>query len=173
MYFFVLIFSIFISSASFAEELSHSGHSLFINNPQNWEIGKDLFGIPFILFSPQKNGQRSNISFAHTGAELELEVSALKKNQKQYQENKKNWAKIHSADIKGFLPYQSYLNHHQHRVHNIGFEYLHQNKHYVENSFYIECKGKVVFSKSLRLKSNEEHEAYFKSLINSLDCGVI
>lgn len=163
----------FFPNNSHAEELTHSGHTLYIENTQNWEIGKDLFGIPFILFSPQKNSQRSNISFAHTDVEMELSVSELSKSQKDYQKNKKNWAKTHDATIEEFHPYHSYLNSHQHRVHTLGVNYSHQNKSYVENSFYIECKGKIVFSKSLRLRDNQNDEAYFKSLINSLDCGVI
>lgn len=156
-----------------AMELKYEGHSLFVDVPENWQIGKDLFGIPYTFFSPQENGQRSNISFAPTGAELELDVATLKKNQKDYQENKKKWSEIHSATPLGFIPYKSYLNKNDHRVHTIGFSYSHREKKYIENSFYLECKGKIIFSKSLRLEVNQSHQKLFEEMINSLDCGVI
>lgn len=154
-------------------ELSHSGHGLYLDNPAEWEVGKDLFGIPFMLFSPQTNGQRSNISFAHTGVELALEVKALKDNQHFYQDNKKKWGEQHSIAILHFLPYMSYSNAHKHLVHTIGVSYESEKKVYVETSYYTECKGQIIFSKSLRLQQNSEHEKYFKTLIDSLDCGVL
>lgn len=162
-----------LTSTVYAVELTHSGHTLYLDNPQEWEVGKDLFGIPFMLFSPQLNGQRSNMSFAHSGVELELEVQALKDNQAAYQENKKKWGEVHSTKILTFMPYQNFLNSHKHQVHAIGVSFESEKKIYVETSYYTECKGKILFSKSLRLKENLEHEKYFKSLINSLDCGVL
>lgn len=170
---FLILSILLLASTCYGEELTHQGHTIYVDNPQQWEVGKDLFGIPFILFSPQKNTQRSNISFAHSGVELELDIKTLKNNQKDYQDNKIKWAQTHDIKIEGFLPYQSFVNLHKHQVHSIGMSYTHKNKTYIENSFYIECKGKIVFSKGLRLKVNEQDEAYFKSLINSLDCGVI
>lgn len=168
----VLFFTALFSTAQ-AVELTHSGHHLYLDNPQEWEIGKDLFGIPFMLFSPAANGQRSNISFAHTGVELELEAKALKDNQLSYQENKKKWAQVHQVSIKSFLPYQSFHNNHNYLVHSIGMVYESEQKTYIETSYYTECKGVILFSKSLRLEKNSEHEKYFRSLINSLDCGVL
>lgn len=173
MKFLLIIVSLFLTVPTYALELTHSGHTLYLDNSQKWEVGKDLFGIPFILFSPRKNIQRSNISFSHTGAELELDVKTLKDNASDYQENKKKWAEIHQAEINSFIDYQSFLNSHDHRVHAIGVNYTHNKKSYVETSFYIECKGQIVFSKGLRLQENLVDEKYFFSLIDSLDCGVL
>ena len=169
----IAVFTILLTSSAMAMELKYEGHSLSVEVPENWQLGKDLFGIPFTFFSPQENGQRSNITFAPTGAELELDVLALKKNQKDYQENKKKWTETHSARLNGFIPYRSYLNKNDHRVHTIGFSYTHRDKKYIENSFYLECKGKIIFSKSLRLEQNQPHQKFFEEMINGLDCGVI
>lgn len=168
-----LSFLILSLSTAFAEELKHSGHSIFIDNKAHWEVARDLFGIPFILFSPGKNGQRSNISFAHTGVDLELEVSALKENQRDYQLGKEKWAQTHQALIKRFIPYESHLNSLNHRFHSIGVIYESEKRIYQEMSFYIECKGQIVFSKGLGLIENIEDQNYFKELINSLDCGAL
>ncbi len=127
--------------------------------------------MPFIYFSPSQNGQRSNISFTDTGAELELDIKLLAQNQDQYQRGRKVWAHTVGADSLSFTPYIVKINKYGHRIHSIGFNYVHEGKTYSERSHYIECKGKLLFSKSLRLKNNESHERDFQDLLHSLDCG--
>lgn len=152
-------------------ELKKSTRSIFIQEKPNWEMGRDLFGMPYIYFSPQVNGQRSNISFTDTGADLELDVSALSSNQNDYQENKKKWAESVGASPLGFIPYKVTTNKHGHKIHQIGFNYSHEGMNYNERSFYIECRGKILFSKSLRLDKNSAHDKDFDDLLSDLDCG--
>jgi hypothetical protein len=152
-------------------ELKHQNRTIFIKEFSNWELGKDLFGMPFIYFSPQKNGQRSNISFTDTGASLELDVKSLAENQKDYQKGRKEWAETVGASPLSFSPYKVTTNKLGHRVHQIGFSYQHEQKVYEETSYYIECRGKILFSKSLRLRENDEHDKNFRELIESIDCG--
>lgn len=152
-------------------ELKKGTRSIFIEEKKDWELGRDLFGMPFIYFSPQVNGQRSNISFTDTGADLELDIQELAKNQNDYQKNKKKWAESVGALPIGFKPYQVTVSKHGHKVHQIGFSYSHEGETYDERSYYIECRGKILFSKSLRLEENVQHDKDFAELINTLDCG--
>lgn len=152
-------------------ELSKNSRSIFIPQKSNWELGKDLFGMPFIYFSPQVNGQRSNISFTDTGAEVELDIKSLAKSQNDYQKNKRKWSESVSADPQSFFPYEVKVNKYGHRVHKIGFSYVHEGELYVEKSNYVECRGRVIFAKSLRLAKNSAHEKDFDDLIYNLDCG--
>jgi hypothetical protein len=168
----VSIVSLFSSIAHAATlELKKNTRSIFIQEKKNWTLGKDLFGMPFIYFSPQVNGQRSNISFTDTGADVELDVKSLATTQDKYKANKKEWADSVGASPVSFEPYKVKINNHGHKVHEIGFNYEHEGKTYKEKSFYIECRGKIIFSKSLRLNVNEEHDKDFNDLITSLDCG--
>ena len=169
---FALILSVFsINVQAKTLELKKNHNSILIEEKSNWTLGKDLFGMPFIYFSPQTNGQRSNISFTDTGAEIELDVTSLSENQEKYQSGKKNWAEQVDARPLGFIPYALLTNKYGHKIHKIGFLYEHQGEAYTETSYYIECRGKLLFSKSLRLKVNEQHEKDFQDLIMTLDCG--
>ncbi len=152
-------------------ELKKNTRSIFIEEKSNWKLGKDLFGMPFIYFSPEANGQRSNISFTDTGAEVELDIKSLAEAQNDYQTNKKSWATQIGASVQAFSPYEVLINKHGHKVHKIGFSYLHGEDSYHEKSYYVECRGKIVFAKSLRTSQNEAHEKDFSELINTLDCG--
>jgi hypothetical protein len=172
--FFVLTF--IVSTFSFGAiaksmELKKGSRSIFIEEKPDWKLGKDLFGLPFMYFSPQKNGQRSNISFTDTGANLELDIKSLASSQDKYQQGRKEWAQQVGATPLGFSAYEVKVNQHGHRVHKIGFNYEHEGKSYFEKSFYIECRGKIIFAKSLRLSENEMHEKDFSDLIGGLDCG--
>lgn len=163
------LFSQFAQAASL--ELKKNTRSIFIEEKTDWSLGRDLFGMPFIYFSPEANGQRSNISFTDTGADLELDIKSLATTQDKYQANKKKWAKQIDATPLSFSPYEVTVNKHGHKIHRIGFNYSHEGESYNEKSFYIECRGKVLFSKSLRVKENQMHDKDFDDLLNSLDCG--
>lgn len=152
-------------------ELQKDSRSIFIEEKDDWELGKDLFGMPFIYFSPQTNGQRSNISFTDTGAEFGLDVKSLSSSQDKYQTNKKLWAEKVGATPVSFAPYETSVNQRGHKIHKIGFVYQHEGKTYNEKSYYIECRGKILFSKSLRLSENAAHDKDFSDLISSVDCG--
>ncbi len=152
-------------------ELKKNTGTIYIPEKSNWKLGKELFGMPFIYFAPEKNGQRSNISFTDTGAELELDINSLASTQEKYQSGRKNWAKKVGADPISYEAYEVKVNKNGHRVHRIGFNYAHEGKVYAEKSYYVECRGKILFSKSLRLRENASHEKDFEDLLSSLDCG--
>jgi hypothetical protein len=172
-----IITFIFLAHASVASagklELKKDQASIFIQEVTGWELVRDLFGMPFVYFSPLQSGQRSNISFTDTGARLALEIKALAQNQRDYQHGRREWSRQIGATTVSFYPYEVRINSRGHRVHQIGHSYEHEAKVYSEKSYYIECRGKIVFAKSLRLRSNDDHEKDFHTLIDSLDCGGI
>lgn len=154
-------------------ELKKDQYSIYFEEVSDWSLSRDLFGIPFIYFSPQTNGQRSNISFNSTNVELQLDFKSLNASQDKYKENKEAWSeKVNATPLK-FLPLKSFINKNGHKVYSIGFDYQHQEKTYSEMSYYIECKGKLIFSKSLRLKENVIHDVNFDHIISSLNCGEV
>ena len=169
----VLIILFSFSAHAKVLELKKNSGTIFISEKTNWKLGKELFGMPFIYFSPQENGQRSNISFTDTGAEVKLDIQTLAKTQDQYQVGKKKWAETVGADPLSFEPYEVKMNKNGHRIHRVGFNYAHEGKVYAEKSYYIECKGKILFSKSLRLEENAAHEKDFADFLSTIDCGGI
>lgn len=145
---------------------------IFVPEQKGWELGKDMFGMPFIYFSPQTNGQRSNISFTTTGLDVEFNLAVMNKDKAGHQKLKREWAAEVLATPTGFIPYKRWANAQGHTIHEIGFEYDHEGKHYVEKSFYIDCRGRLIYAKSLRLKDNAAHDKEFTTLVKEMDCGV-
>ncbi len=167
----LLIFSTHSLVWAETQTLSTAQGRILIPILKKWELGKNLFGMPFLYFSPQTNGQRSNISFTDTGVNLEIDLSRLRANNESYHKIKNDWAQSIGGKIIAFHPFKIWKNDQGHAVHEIGVEYIHENKSYLEKSFYVDCKGKLIFAKSLRLKLNQEHQKDFDLLLNKLDCG--
>jgi hypothetical protein len=167
---FIILFIVGTASAE-TLDLKSGSRSIFISQKDNWLLKRDLFGMPFVYFSPLTHGQRSNISFTETGADIEIDPSSLKSSEENYQKMKNNWARKVGAAQLQFFPYTITPNKLGHRVHQIGFRYEHEGKTYDEKSFYIECRGRIIFAKALRLRENSAHDKDFSDLISSLDCG--
>tara|TARA_R110002072_G_scaffold64203_1_gene159109 strand:+ start:82777 stop:83301 length:525 start_codon:yes stop_codon:yes gene_type:complete len=150
--------------------LSHERGTIYIEEQKGWELSKDIFGMPFMYFSPKHSGQRSNISFAHTGTDFTFDKKEMKKNESQYREGKEKWAKKVGASILKVSPYLTFKNNFGHLVHKIGVQYKFKKKHYFETSYYIECKKKMLFSKTLRLQQAGSHQKSFDKIIKSVNC---
>ena len=162
------------SSVAFAavQKLETTHGKIFVPILSNWELGRDMFGMPFIYFSPRSNGQRSNISLTATGVDVEINLADMAKNPDAFKMLKLSWAKEVDATPGAFFPYKSWKNDHGHTVHEIGFEYAHMGKSYVEKSFYVDCRARLIYLKSLRLEQNAIHDTDFKKIVQDLDCGL-
>lgn len=153
-------------------ELKHPSiqGSIFINMPTGWDVHQNVLGMPFVLFSPKENGQKSNLSFVPTSAELKVDDKSLGKDIANYQQGKKNWANKIGATIDGFEPLKSFINKHGNKVTRVGVYYTFKKKKYLEKSFYIECDGRLLHSKALTLKSNVGHYKNIDSVIQGVRC---
>ena len=169
--FLMMGFSSWSWGAAVVQKLETDYGKIFIPEIKDWEMGRDMYGMPFIYFSPQVNSQRSNISFTYTGVEVKVNLAEMGQDPKGYEELKNNWASSVDAKPLKFHAYKSWKNRHGHTVHEVGFDYLFKEKNYAEISYYIDCKGQLVYAKSLRLQANAEHAPLMQSLVRELDCG--
>ncbi len=160
-----------ISVSASVQKLETELGSVYVPQLPQWELGRNMYGMPFIYFSPRANGQRSNISFTFTGVDVELDLAVMGKDAEGFRRLKENWAKTVEARIDSVIPYRSWKNQHDHTVHEVGVSYTHEGKRYLEKSFYVNCRRQLVYSKALRLLDNASHEAEFTRLVNELDCG--
>lgn len=168
---FLLVFLIHPSLRASEHRLEHLRGNITIPQIQGWEIKEKVFGMPYMLFSPQTKGQRSNISFTHSGIDFPFKVSEIEKSLRQYQDLKKEWTRKIGAEYIKVHEHQRKENLLGHTLYVFGFEYEHQKKHYVEKTYLIQCRGEMVYAKSLRLNENEEHEAKFDKFLNLLNCS--
>ncbi len=103
----IFTLSIF-SIVAFAKDLTmpHKSGTLITVEKKDWEMGKDMFGIPYMYFSPKKNGQRSNITFVATGADINFDTTNIATGMRDYEKMKKTWAQKTESTVQGFIPYR-------------------------------------------------------------------
>jgi hypothetical protein len=153
------------------EVLKTDSGTIVVSKPNGWTIEERVLGIPFVFFSPKINGQRSNVSFTHTGQNLKLNNKALLADFKNYKLGKKQWADKVGAKIIKVLPLKSFQNTHGHNVTQIGVSYKFKKKSYIEKSYYIECGQKLLHSKALTLQKNKTHHKLVENMIKGIDCA--
>ena len=170
-----IVLMMLLSSWSWAQtntqKLETEYGKIYVPEYSDWEMGRDMYGMPFIYFSPQENSQRSNISFTYTGVEVLVNLAEMGQDPKGYQELKDNWAKTVEAKPLDYHAYKSWKNNHGHTVHEVGFDYEFKKKRYHEKSYYINCRGQLVYAKSLMLMINKDHAPKLLRLVQELDCG--
>lgn len=152
--------------------LAHPRGNIEIIKIDNWEMAENVFGIPYIYFSPLENGQRSNISFTHTGLDFPFDENDLEGSLVEYRSLKQVWAKKVGAEIISFSNHELYETSQGHPVHQFSFSFRSNESQYIETSYYLACFEKMIFIKSLRLIQNTSHELAFTRLINSIRCQV-
>lgn len=137
---------------------------------KGWTLEKNVLGLPYVYFSEHVNGQKSNMSLINSKSKIQLDEKSLKKDEASYLEGKKNWAKKVNAKIIKAKPYETFINAHGHKVHQIGVQYLFKKKLYSENSYYVECRDKTLILKSLNLVKNFKHQVSFNRIAKEINC---
>ncbi|GAB4010255.1 MAG: hypothetical protein Fur0010_02530 [Bdellovibrio sp.] len=159
------------SHYSFGEVLNFDkSGKLYVDIHKSWELKKDVFGFPFMAFSPTEMGQKSNLSFLASGESLAFDEVRMKKEVDDYKKIKTDWAEKVGAKILKTYPLSTNVNSKGHKIHKIGIDYSFNNKNYIETSYYIECRGKLYFSKSLLLRENSSRQKDVDEMIKGLDC---
>lgn len=170
----ILLFLVF-SQASFAYpvELKHPKIKgiIYLDQPEGWEVHQNVMGLPFVLFSPKENGQRTNLSFVPTSASVVMDTKGLQKDMNTYKEGKKKWAEKIGAKINVYEPLKSFQNKHGNKITQIGLQYTFKKKNYIEKSYYIECNGKLVHSKATLISKNSDHSKMIEEMMKGVRCG--
>ncbi|MCF8059710.1 MAG: hypothetical protein K9K67_10460 [Bacteriovoracaceae bacterium] len=154
-----------------ADVLKTDMGTILVSRPRGWTIEERVLGLPFVLFGPKENGQRSNVSLTHTGQELKLDSPALKKDILNYKLGKSKWANKVGAKIIKILPLKTYQSERGHKVTQVGVTYQFKKKNYIEKSYYIECGINLLHSKALTLEKNKSHYHEIEKMIKGIDCA--
>jgi hypothetical protein len=171
MYFtFFFIFSYcLLSFEAKAFVISDDRGKIDLEVPQNWKYKKNLLGLPHVFIS-STDKQKTSLSVTMTGiVGVKLPHKELAKNQNDYQDGRKNWAKERHFRITQFYPYVVKLNSEKIKIHEIGLEYKKRDKEYTEISYFAECPKSFIHMKALGEK-NSAGTLIAKKIPESLKC---
>ncbi len=168
---YLFLLTVFFTQSISALTVTDQKGKVEIDLKKDWEYDQNILGIPH-LFSTKDTPERSSLSLTLTGIKgVNLPIQDLQKNQSQYQNGRKNWAKNHEATIEKFLPYTVLTNAAKVKIHVIGVEYKMAGTRYLEKSYYVECPNSFAHLKLLS-PQNEQRIKEAGEMIESLKCSL-
>lgn len=128
-----------------------------IEVPKGWQNAEELFGIPLTILGPEKDGSRPVINVTPTGiAQVKFDAKELEKSQSEYRDGKKQWLDSMKGTAVSFDDYHTEKWTGIDEAHVIGFRYKVAEVEFTEKSYYVLCKDKLYYIKTLMRASQEE-----------------
>jgi hypothetical protein len=157
-----LIFFISASVLAKTESFELQNKKVTITHPENWETAKDLYGIPLTVLGPYENNSRPVLTILPTN--LKKENHSEKDFQKLFQNfkaEKEDWIGTHKGKLLKYEATTKVQPRKDLQGHFIGAEFVINEIHFIERSYYLYCKDEIYNLKySIRL----DHQKYLQDL---------
>ncbi len=162
--------SVAISPLTYQDQLIQE-KKIKIGLPKGWEAVKNLYGLPLVALGPWENKSRPAISWMYTGMTTKIMKDAeFQKLFVDFKKDKEEWLKGHAGTLKKFEgPTPSDFKN-KLRGHYIGAEFVVNDIHFIERSYYLYCNDEVY---NVKWSIREEHSKYIKDIdqiVGSLQC---
>jgi len=133
-----------------------------IEVPKEWETVKDLYGLPLVALGPEEDETRPAIAFTFTGMTKKImKEESFQKLFIDFRKEKDNWVRKHKGQLLKFEEMTPVKMTSDVHGHFIGAEFIVEDTHFVERSYYLYCKDEVYHVKwSMR----DEHRKHMKDL---------
>lgn len=142
-----------------------------IDVPIGWEGVRDLFGLPLVVLGPWENNSRPAISWMLTGMTKKImKEEEFKKLFTGFKEDKVSWLQEHTGKLLKFEEPTSKAFSKDLSGHFIGAEFVVNDIHFIERSFYLYCKDEVF---NVKWSIRDEHRKYMNEInqiVGSLKC---
>lgn len=152
------------SSGAMASVESHiiQGKKVQIEVPKEWETVKDLYGLPLVALGPEEDETRPAIAFTYTGMTKKImKVENFQKLFSDFRKEKDDWVRKHKGQLLKFEEMTPVKMTSEVHGHFIGAEFIVEDTHFVERSYYLYCKDEVYHVKwSMR----DEHRKHMKDI---------
>lgn len=150
--------------ASYAKVQSFTlegGKKVSVDVKENWEAAKDLFGIPLTVLGPWANESRPVVSILPTNVKkTDTSEEQFKKYFSDFKKDKDEWVQEHKGKLISYEPATS-VKMGEKSGHFIGAEFVINNVHFIERSYYLFCKDEIY---NLKYSMRDEHRKYTKDL---------
>src|SRR6185437_989467 len=125
--------------------------------PAQWEDEKNFLGVPLIVLGPRdRDSSRPVVTVVPTGIDASgFEDDSIKKEVRDYRKGREQYVKKHSGVILAFEPYRTESMADGVQGRSIGVRYKADGKTFIEKSYFLICKKKLYFLKSI-LGSRQE-----------------
>ncbi|MFL5784652.1 MAG: hypothetical protein ACJ76H_08595 [Bacteriovoracaceae bacterium] len=133
-----------------------------IDVPGGWQGVKDLYGLPLVVLGPWENSSRPAISWMYTGMTKKImKEDEFRKIFTGFKEDKESWLKEHSGKLLKFEQPTEKSFSKDLSGHFIGAEFVVNDIHFIERSYYLYCKDEVY---NVKWSIRDEHRKYLAEI---------
>lgn len=170
----VLLLLIFSCSLSWAKVQDHviQDKKISIDVPTEWQTAKELFGLPLVALGPEENETRPAISFSFTGMTKKImKVENFQQIFSDFKKEKEAWVGKYKGKLLKFEDMTPVTFSKDIHGHYIGAEFLIEDEHFAERSYYLYCKDEVYHVKWSIRNEHRKHMKDIDKIIRSFKCG--
>jgi hypothetical protein len=152
--------------------VSLAGEKFRVEIPKGWQEIEGLFGMPYFLLGPRRDGARPVLSVTPTGIHnARFDEKALGKSEATYREGRERWLKKRGGTALEYFPYRKESWSGGIEVHGIGFRYRLGGIVFAEMSYYLVCKSRLFHLKTLLRESQlVAYEKVARQAVESFSC---
>ncbi len=163
---FLLLIILISGTELFAKkyELKSPEGQLSIDLGNYWMYLEKSMGIPHLFASKTSAPKDSVMVIPKKVDSFKLDAKSLAKSQKDYQNEKQNWAKSEEVKIQKFHDYE-FKSLKDKSIHKIGTQYEFKGHSFTEFSYYLECKKSFILIKTTVVSDRTK-------ILNSLDKAI-
>jgi hypothetical protein len=170
LFYSTLVASAPISSLTYQDQMIQD-KKIKIGLPKGWEAVKDLYGLPLVALGPWANESRPAISWMYTGMTTKImKDSEFQKLFVDFKKDKEEWLKGHAGKLLKFDGPTTSNFENKLRGHFIGAEFVVNDVHFIERSYYLYCSDEVY---NVKWSIRQEHSKYIQDIekiVGSLQC---
>jgi len=173
--FIFLLFNFISLANSKPFTISKNDEAFQIENPKGWEGFYNFMGFPLLFNGAYDQAKgRPSLSVTMTGIEDPgFDSNDLSQSQKNYFDGRKKWLDSRNGTFKKEIPYTQFFTKNKNKVFEIGFEYILDNKSFIEKTFFYFCPSSMVH---IKLLMNEAHRSFLPEIskvIQNAKCSKI
>ncbi len=110
---------------------------------------------------------RPSLSVTVTGVDDPgYSASDLSQSQGHYFESRKKWLESRNGFFKKEIPFKEYFSKNKSKIFSIGFEYILNDKYFIEQTFFYFCPSSMVH---LKLLMNEAHRKFIPEINKTIE----
>ena len=141
--------------------------SVELTVPSHWQEVTDMIGMPLMILGPDNGATRPVLSVIPTGnTQIKFDPTGLAATQEDFKKGRIAYVEGHDGEVLSFDSYRKESWKGVSEVHAIGVHYEMNDTEYNEQSYYVVCKDKLYFLKTL-IRSQDE-KLYGSTLTTAL-----
>jgi hypothetical protein len=170
---FLVLAAISLSALAKPQDFKLAQKTVTLDIPagNDWETDVELFGIPLAVLGPWEKDSRPVISILPTNlTKQQVSASEFPKLFSDFKTEKDEWVKSHKGKLISYEPTKDVMFGKDLSGHFIGAEFVINDIHFIERSYYLWCGGEIYNLKYSLRDYHKKHLPELQKIVENFKC---